>query len=597
MDAGIRFTVQGTEEAENSFRKLQESSQAMARDMIRSSRQYSTSGKEVLEDIERQIKALERKARLESQVQRSVIRQDVAAGAITKEESQVRFADVQEKQANLELQNQLLRDIIQSIKDASRDEIRQDRAGVEESIRSDVRLTRLGIRGDEDEFDALRRTIQRQELGEVQEEEAIEEERAGRGPSSRRTAQIGGAFIGRNEYVAIASLFTLIPMIGEVLSTLGQQALGAAMAYETGMGANVARTGGYQGRYAGFGAGSTQFGYTMAESLRLREQAVVASGQNRSVSQITDLQMLQRGLGLDQGLLMSMERAGREDISGLSTRDIAASTVSALRSTGAIEGENMALLPEYLQQLVDLGQQQLSVAGRIDSGVNVKTVAAISGLDETFKSPAVLRGMMSSIQSGLSNAPSEFSGALQLSALSRMDPNASLWELEKMRENPLARGTGYLSSMLGMLQGASGGDEEMFYRNIYAQGLAPSRALAERLGRGFMAGNLEDVIGQDGFGFDLAGRARRATPELTRATSVVENRMAQLGELLIEKIQQLNGIITDLIKEEKAKQGDTKSYYEIAESIDKSAESMDRASKAMSNFSATLLRLGPSAFK
>lgn len=596
MDAGIRFSVTGTEEAESSFRRLQESSQELARDMIRSSRQYSSSGREVLQDIEMQIQAIERRSRAETESRRSQIQERLGAGTIDQATAQQQLATVSREGSQESQQVKLLRDIIATIRDASREEIRQNRAGVEESIRSDSRLTQLGIQDNEDEFDALRRTIQRQDIGDAREQEAEESRRIDGGAVSRG-AQVGGTIIGRNEYVAIASLMTLIPWVGDTLSALGQQALNAATSYEAAMGANVGRTGGTQARYAGFGMGSSQYGYTMTESLRLREQAVVARGQERGVQDITDLQVLQRGLGIDPGTLMSMERMGREDVSGMSTRNVVSSTVSALRETGAIQGGNVALLPEYLQQLVDLGQKQLAVSGSIDAGVNVKTVAAISGLDETFRSPAVLRGMMSSIQAGLRGAPTEVSGAMQLAALSRMDPSASLWQLEKMRENPLARGTGYLSSMLDMLQGASGGDEEMFFRNIFAQGLAPSREMAERLGRGFMRGDIEGVVGEGGLGFDAEERARQATPELRRATVGVENRMAQAGEFLVKQVEKLNDLVGEILESNKAQKEVTNSYLDVADSIDKSAETMDTASKLFSKASANLIRLGPSAFK
>lgn len=548
MESRIGFSVDGTEQVESTFRRLHDSADSLARDMIRSSRQYSTSGREVVQDIEAQIRAIERRSRVEQDARRANVADRLQAGTIDQATSRRELRTISTEAQEDSAQVRLLRDIIATIRDTSREQIRQDREGVERSIRNDDRLTQLGIADDEDEFDALRRTLQRQDLGDAREQEE-EESRRISGGSVGRGAQVGGTFAGQNIYVAMASLMALVPMVGDTLSALGQQALNTASSYQEAMGANVGITGGTQGRYAGFGAGSSMFGYSMTESLRLREQATRASGQMRGVQDITDLQILQRGAGLNQGTLMQMERMGREDISGSSTRQTVQSTISALRSTGAITGQNLALLPEYLEQLVSLGRDQLATSGRIDSGINVKTVAAISGLDETFKSPTVLGGMMSSIQGGLSQAPTQISGAMQLSALSRMNPGASLWGLEKMRENPLAQGTGYLQSMLSTLQQASGGNEEMFFRNIFAQGLAPSRTMAERLGRGFQQGNLQDVVDAGGLGMNLETRAQEATPELRRATVAVENRMAEAGDFLVKKIDKMldkvNSVFTE----------------------------------------------------
>lgn len=548
MESRIGFSVDGTEQVESTFRRLSDSANSLARDMIRQSRQYSTSGKEVVEDIEAQIKAIERRSRIEQDARRASVADRLQAGVIDEAASKKELQSISSEVQQDSQQVRLLRDIIETIKDSSREQLRQDRESVENIVRNDDRLTQLGIADNEDEFDALRRTLQRQNVGEIKEREQEESRRISEG-SVGRGAQIGGTFAGQNVYVAIASLMALVPMVGDTLSALGQQALGTASSYQEAMGTNVGITGGTQGRYAGFGAGSSRFGYSMTESLRLREQAVRASGQMRGVQDITDLQVLQRGVGLNQGTLMQLEQMGRGDISGATTRQTVQSTISALRSTGAITGQNLSLLPEYLEQLVGLGRDQLAISGRIDSGINVKTVAAISGLDETFKSPTVLGGMMSSIQGGLSQAPTQISGAMQLSALSRMNPGASLWELEKMRENPLAQGTGYLQSMLSTLQQASGGNEEMFFRNIFAQGLAPSRTMAERLGRGFQQGNLQDVVDARGLGMSLETRAQAATPELRRATVAVENRMAEAGDFLVKKIDKMldkvNSVFTE----------------------------------------------------
>jgi len=47
--------------------KLRQSANELARDMIRSSRAYSTSSKEVLKDLEDQIKAIEKRNKLEDE--------------------------------------------------------------------------------------------------------------------------------------------------------------------------------------------------------------------------------------------------------------------------------------------------------------------------------------------------------------------------------------------------------------------------------------------------------------------------------------------------------------------------------------------------
>ena len=87
--------------------------------------------------------------------------------------------------------------------------------------------------------------------------------------------------------------------------------------------------------------------------------------------------------------------------------------------------------------LVSLNEKQLESQGEVNTALNGKIIAALSGIDDSMKNPQFLAGALDKFYAGLSNASSPQVEALQYETLSQIAPNASLWQLEKMRQNPL----------------------------------------------------------------------------------------------------------------------------------------------------------------
>lgn len=577
---------------------MRASAESLAREMISSSMAASTSGRDVLQDVNAQISAIERKNKIEEQIGLRDVSTELSAGRITEPEARTRVASIRQESAEDKLQTQLLRDLITTIKDTSKREIVEDRGNVEAQITSDRNRDRLGEDETEDEFDRLKLAIQREELADDREDDI--EEISG-GPSAGGVQQgvnVAANVASRNQYFAAAALAGMIPIIGNALSGLMTQAFSQAQGYQVAMGRNVAISGGTQEDLQRFGIEGERMGYTMQESLDLRAQASRARGRGANEMTVSDLQTMQRGLGLDQNLLLGMERLQRGETGDSSTKGNVQTMISALRSTGAIQGGDTSLLPEYLQELTELGNQQLITLGRVDTGVNIKTIAALSSLDESFQNPEVLKGVLASIRGGLQQAPTEQGEALQFAALSRVRPQASLWDLEKVREAPLAEGNiDYLKSYLGDIEKSSGGDQEQFYRNVYSLGLAPSRAMSEKLVQGFQAGNLDTITEnfKKGGSVDLKGRAEEATSELVRATAVLNNQFAEKGDLLVKAMDGVMETFTSWMKEQ---QKTTDAYAEVAsghnklaDELEKSAEKSEGLTKATKTLTANILRL------
>ena len=151
-DKTVKIGIEGDS---SGFRREAEQ---LARDMIRSSRQYSTSSKEVLKDIEDQIRAIEKRNKLDAEFKRIRLESLRERGDVTGTQYTQQSRSLINEYRQDELQTRLLREVIDTIIRTSKDEIREDRTNVEKTVRESRTIGRLGVQGDE--LKALKETIQ-----------------------------------------------------------------------------------------------------------------------------------------------------------------------------------------------------------------------------------------------------------------------------------------------------------------------------------------------------------------------------------------------------------------------------------------------------
>jgi hypothetical protein len=289
---------------------------------------------------------------------------------------------------------------------------------------------------------------------------------------------------------------------------------------------------------------------------------------------------MERGLGLDSGLINQMESTQMGERSGLSTRGIVQGTIGAFRATGAIKGGDMAALPQYLQIANQIGQEHLKVLGRVDTGINTKMVAGISGMNDALKNPQYLGNVVASLRSGLTSAPNEQTEALQYSTLSRMNPKGSLFDLTKARE----KGE-YLPEYLQNLKNISGGGDQ------YKFSLMSQFNLSAQAAEDVAGGDIEKLkrtmsskMSTRG-GVDLEGRAGGATGTLTANISKWTNTFEQTGKDITDAFNSftggMGGFIGEIKKLEVAVQAETKQRTNVADKLLQSSKIMDKISGAL----------------
>lgn len=528
----IQVGIGGGEEVINYMNRLKKEAASYFDTMVRASRNYTTSGKEVSADLDAQIKKFEKLKSIE--IERRASERKLfyeSRGELSKGvESTIHERAAKEKE-ELKLQASLLRELIDTVKDTAKQEIRENRHGVEEQIKTSKTVGRLAPRGDSETI--LKETLQREMLGGIKEDEQKEEawfNRAGQ-KSNQAMVAVAGA---KNEFALLAGALAAIPVVGQGVAALAGRALSATEGYQKSYSSAYGVTGmGWQG----FGAGNGALGITMegaiGEGSSLSRQRGGAYARRNAINSL----MMQRGMGLSQSDVYGVERTLRgSNTAGI---DVVTGMTAGLEKTGAISKGDYSLVPEYLRILAQTSQEQLNTLGKVDVGVNEKMVLGLSQLDESFKNPDVLQGVLNSIRGGLTNAATPQAEALQYSVLSKMNPNASWFDIQKMREQPSPE---YLKSVLGELQRMSGGVNDEYFTNIMGM-FNTSASIAEKIGMGDLEAFDQLLPSGKGIKKQLPGRTAGATSTIEEANAKFQNTFAEAGDMLVTKI---DGYIKEL---------------------------------------------------
>lgn len=347
------------------------------------------------------------------------------------------------------------------------------------------------------------------------------------GNGFNRTA---GIAMQQNDLYMLAAATAAIPFVGQGVSMVIQKLLKSAEKLDNSTSQFYAVT----GEYAGDELGEfNNIGLSTAEAY-LKKSQYARSNANYKSSDLS----FEKGFGLDEGTMSSLLRSTRNDVSSdlLSSGQIGAKYLSYLTASVAPK-QVRSYSDEYLKILVDINQQQLEQVGYTNSLVNGEIIQGIAKLDDSFQNPAVLQKVVSGLQSGLQNANSPQMEALQFMTLSQINPNASLHELQKMKENPFSsENPEYLNQMLKNLDL---GDENLSYFNVARQ-FNISNTLAERILKGarakwekgemFYGTDFKDMQQQ----YDIEQEAINSTSIMQRSNAKTEDVFAKMGTPMME---------------------------------------------------------------
>jgi len=585
------------EEPESNLDEFKERAEELISELTAESRERKDLSSDIISDIKEQISLLEKRNNLQKEERLFELSYKEKSGKISERDADKEKEDISFEYKEERLTLSYAKDIVEAIERTAREQIDSNKETIEKLI------TEEGFgkaAGGKSEIDALRELIikdktQQQESGKEDEKKIRQH-----GGAAGLFAQSSSAVIGSQSAID-ASLRLGQVGSGQMMQTgagMGGLAGGAMMGAAAVIGATLFAAakgvmisgaaepsfmrmagigGGSYSGYREFGESAENYGYTKDIVAQRRADMSLAglTTQGSGQAALESLQM-ERGLGLSAGLTQQLERFQRPGMSNVSSMETTQQMIAYLRATGVVKGGDMSALPEYLQSLVSLSQQQLTTLGSVDTGINTKMIASISNLDNTFKNPDVLGKIVSSFNQGLTTAPSEQIEALQYTVLNEIAPNKNIFELKKMREDPFgtslsseidqARKDGnvdrvkqletertqrqdYLPSLLESLKEISP-NRNIFEANILE--MFPqlgTLTMASKVAEGFEKGSLQDILDRDiskDPKTDISGRALEATGIYTREVAKFTNSFMTAGDKVVEALSSLKTGIVDL---------------------------------------------------
>ena len=497
------------DEVSQKLSRIQQTSQDMARDSIAEAMKNETSANRVLEAYEKQIKAIERRNKLDAETQKNELyaerdeakaRTTTIAGAKAVDQKfKPKFAELGKATREDKQQTNILRDILQSIKD-----------GDEDIVASNEELANQSN-------EKLRETIagggpgQKSALHELKVRQLKKPGGGGGGPNAMSLMKggIGGLAALGIAGVAIGGLFKLIEGGFDVSS---KREVGL-----TDYSAMSGQDNTFLSKYTGAGRGSGLYNNymyggkpgTSAQSLGFSSEdyySALGSGtrayggsegviedNNRTIQSLS----LRRGMGMEAGTVSALERLTRTLDGDATAGDTTQRIFSAMYNTGAMGDKNtdMTRMNEMAQTYAQFQESQFTKTGLIGGGnewLNMRS--QLEGMGGAYKRDDYAASTIESFSGGLSQAGGPESQAIKMDILRKLNPKMSYFELQAEMEKGIGA-EGFAGGMMDFVKN-TGGDENS------------QAILMEQLTGGSM--RKEDILNMLRGGVDMSGLGAEA---------------------------------------------------------------------------------------
>lgn len=558
------------------MQKLKKDSEDYYRSMIKDARDYTTSGKEVVRIIEEQIRAMEKRSRADSSMRELELRKRLDAGTIDQKGYKTSLAEIKRGTEEDKLQVQLLRELIETTKLQAKEELRSDRKNIEDQIKQSKTAEVLGPQGDE--IKLLKESVQKSELARIKKDE-VEEQFWSRTSKERLATGVNmfaGAVGSSNLYTGGASAMGQLPaMMGAgivataivgAMSSLVSRGFKEASSYEKALTRMSAQSGNPYAMYVNerYGRYLENFGTTQEEYLNTTVETARAQGYRykrdkrgaiiRETTQgdvAVENIMASKAYDIDMNSLLALTRASRGERGGYgSAADRLQGLYGGMRRIGAAGADDKSLVPEYLQLLIKVNEEQNNIMGKVNTNISGGMILGIANMSNEFRrNPELLKSVIGGFQQGLSKSNVPQVEAMQLNVLSRLNPGQSYFKYrEMMEEGGLLGNSKYASKFLESLYGQSGGNTELFADYISqtffgGKNLRQSRLIAEsstsRLRSGKDAFSIAGLSSDLGVDLEKMAGKDYGTGVLEKATTQTTNRFAQNGEQLVQEIDKI----------------------------------------------------------
>lgn len=557
----------------NMMNRLREDSKQLTNELIRDAQSYSSTSRDQLQYIEEQIRAIERRNRIEAQGQRLILDRQREAGTITSDQYQQQVAQIGTINRADDLQVSLLRELIEAVRSTSRDEIREDRKGVQDRVRE---FQRREARGDLS-------TYSDEELFKLRQQQEMLGMAPGDRPGQGGGMSVFGGVVAANILNRLGGLAQQVPRaqtgldlvgpgvtigataIGAAIgtgfdaTTLGQtefQIIGAELGSRIGevysealvrtltsreaLNAARLRLGAVTGNNRAFttaaGLGRENLGLDVIQQTELAARVLSLTGRQGGIAERTyDFQALQTAFGFDEGLVarrFALERVGQTNTTLEIARILqAAEQLGFFPSTISGVTKDQTTFIDLIRSQTALIEQFSQVATVADPNQALRTILEFNRVGGMFGTadPRSM-GLISSINQGLATPQNDFMQAANFQVLRRLSPGAGLFDLLRMQQQGLQT-PGFLRGVIGDITQMGGGED--FQRLMLAQRLpgVPLDAISDLFDRRDRIGEISDeelanITGQGGLQA-LRDRAARNVPRLARDRAEITNAFIQ----------------------------------------------------------------------
>ena len=250
-----------------------------------------------------------------------------------------------------------------------------------------------------------------------------------------------------------------------------------------------------------------------------------------------DALLSEKAYGIDPGVvsnIITLQRSTNEN-----NRDLAA-LIGGVVEKGAntyFKNGNTTFLNEFLTKFSTLQKELLKTQATVSTGTTYDILSKFNNIGGAFAtSDPRSAGLISTINSSLSNPNTDFKKALSFYALKKRNPNMNIADLIEEQQKGLGS-SNYLMSMMGLVDGMGGDDGAKRTNFAGLLGLEGQQKFATDLYRAYKSGKFKGDFNQDelkSLGFDMKGRADENTTDLERNQAKIENGI--LGGEAIDKM-------------------------------------------------------------
>lgn len=548
--------------------KLRRSSSDLGRSLIEESLQNSKTSKDALRYYEEQIRLIERRNKVYTEGLRQQATEKYASdksagvGRQAKDHYSKSIEEITRGSKEDQLQVQLLRELIETVKVTSLQEVRSETSDSQSKANLITRITQ----SHGTEAGQLSRRILAESGKPIASNSNYSLDNIG------SSLQGAGGVMGQRSFLgAGAQGLNSMSAIGGGIGVMGKMGvIGMALAAikgatdiprtirggrETSLSEYAALSGGDVSSLEDRGLGRTNKGQYGSLDLNItREefvknwlpQIIKARGTVAQGEAIAFRGMeLMRGGAVDQGTIMGAARYGRTN--GTDATDMA-SQIYAIMGKGRAfgkDGQDFNRMSSLLGTLVQLQEGQMMSSGSIGGSANLNLLNRFGNLGGAFSREDYTASTITSLNSGLRSGGAPEGQAMKFDVLRRLNPNKSFFELQAEMEKGVDS-KGFLEGMMKMVQGTGGNqDSQMILFDQLTGGQLKKNDILKMFQGGVSFEDLEKKGEGGNFETMMRGRAKRASSKVQTDVDFESEAMADVASSAGTAIQDFIDVIKD----------------------------------------------------